>query len=262
MSVLEIVLAALLLCQATMTLTWLIANRIDNYSIVDITWSVNFPLIALLLAANYVGSEFSSAVMALPVTIWGLRLGYHLYVRIRSHIEVEDGRYIALRQEYGARLKGRFYRFYTMQSVSNVLLAIPFFIQYANPQPHPSSIQIAGVVIWLIGTLGESIADKQLADFKSEPHNKGKVCNAGLWGWSRHPNYFFEFTIWIGFALTAYGLPYWPLAFLSPLIIWLLLLFVTGVPLNEKQNLESKGEAYRRYQEQTSKFFPLPPKRK
>lgn len=251
---------ALLLCCGMMTLTWFIANKIDNYSIVDITWSYNFPLLAALLFFTGPGIMERKLLMLICVAVWGYRLGTHLLIRILGHLHQEDGRYLEMRKKWSKNIKANFFSFYQMQAASNVFLAIPFFVMAVNSSEGIALLEWIGLGIWIIALLGESVADKQLANFKKDSANKGKVCNVGLWAWSRHPNYFFEFTIWVGFATMASASPYGWLAWLSPASILFLLLRVTGIPMTEEQAVRSKGEAYLAYQRTTSKFIPLPPK--
>jgi steroid 5-alpha reductase family enzyme len=121
-------------------------------------------------------------------------------------------------------------------------------------------LEAAGVAIWLVGLIGESIADGQLAAFKADASNHGRVCDVGLWRYSRHPNYFFEWTIWIGYAVFALASPWGWLALAMPALMLHFLINVTGVKATEEQALRSKGERYREYQQRTSMFIPLPRK--
>jgi steroid 5-alpha reductase family enzyme len=123
-----------------------------------------------------------------------------------------------------------------------------------------TTLEYIGAFIWLVGLVGESTADQQLKTFKGDTNNKGKVCDIGLWGWSRHPNYFFEWTIWIGYATFALASPYGWLALPLPFMMLHFLLNVTGVKATEEQALRSKGEAYAHYQRTVSAFIPLPRK--
>lgn len=257
---LELVLYSLLLCFGTMFITWLVAMKIDNYSIVDAVWSYNFPLIALLLFFIADGSVERKLLTLLAVVLWAGRLGTHLLIRIMGHLDHEDGRYLTLREDYGDNLKFRFLMFYFMQAASNVFLAIPFFILMTSNQ-EMQVIEWIGIGVWAIAFIGEAASDRQLAAFKKDPNNKGKVCNVGLWSWSRHPNYFFEFMIWVGFATFCLASPMGWLAWICPASILFLLLKVTGIPLTEQQSIKSKGQAYLEYQKSTSMFVPLPPKK-
>lgn len=261
MEILLLFVWALVLCCGTMFITWLIAMKMDNYSIVDIVWSYNFPLIAILL--YYIGDGLfeRKLLIALCVCAWGLRLGTHLFIRILGHIHQEDGRYLELRKRYGTKLKSEFLSFYMMQAASNVLLAIPFVLIANNSAEKITALEFAGLALWLVSILGEATADKQLANFKKNPENRGKVCNVGLWSWSRHPNYFFEFMIWVSYATIATASPYGWISWICPASILFLLLKVTGIPMTEEQSIRSRGEAYIEYQKTTSKFIPLPPRK-
>lgn len=235
------------------------ARWIDNYSIVDVVWSYAFGLVTLWYAAAMPGWMPRRLAVAVVVVVWSARLGTHLAVRVRAHHPAEDGRYVTMRREWGAQLVSRMFRFYQMQGVSVVILATPFLVACANARRGFAPVEIIGFLIFLIGVAGETSADAQLARFKRNAENRGRVCDVGLWRYSRHPNYFFEWTIWVGFWLIACGAGPWGIAtILAPLIILYLLLRVTGIPLSEAQSLQSRGNAYRRYQRITSVFVPLP----
>ncbi len=123
---------------------------------------------------------------------------------------------------------------------------------------HP--LEFAGAALWLIAISGEALADAQLAAFKRRASNKGRVCDAGLWRYSRHPNYFFEWLIWVAYFVFALGSPWGWVAIVGPASILYLLLRVTGIPMTEEQSIRSRGDAYRRYQQTTSAFIPWFPK--
>ena len=129
-----------------------------------------------------------------------------------------------------------------------------------NPAPQLHALELAGAALWLLALGGEALADAQLAAFKRDSANKGRVCAVGLWRFSRHPNYFFEWLIWVAFFVFALGSPRGWVAIIGPASILYLLLRVTGIPLTEEQALRSKGDAYRRYQQTTSAFIPWFPK--
>jgi len=125
-----------------------------------------------------------------------------------------------------------------------------------NASPRISPFEWVGFILWAISVNGERVADSQLSNFKKNPANKGKVCSEGLWNYSRHPNYFFQWLMWMSYFIFALGSPYGYLAIISPAIILYLLLKVTGIPLTEEQSIRSKGDAFREYQKTTSAFIP------
>lgn len=152
--------------------------------------------------------------------------------------------------------------FFQTQAIAAVLFTIPALIASVNPAPELSWIELAAVGVWVIGGVGESMADRQLERFKSDPANRGRTCQIGLWRLSRHPNYFFEWVIWVGYALFATASPWGWIAWLCPAAMLYLLLNVTGIPMTEAHALRSRGEEYRRYQETTSAFVPWFPRQK
>ncbi len=125
-----------------------------------------------------------------------------------------------------------------------------------NPEPTLAPLEYAGTALWMVALAGEAVADAQLAAFKRDPASKGQVCQRGLWTYSRHPNYFFEWLIWVAWALFGMASPYGWISILCPLLMFYFLFRVTGIPATEAQSLRSKGEAYRRYQQTTSAFVP------
>ena len=236
-----------------------VARRIDNYSIVDVVWSYAFGLVTIWYAAAGSGWLPRRVAIASAVFLWSARLGTHLAIRVRSHHPREDGRYVTMRREWGDQLLSRMFRFYEIQGASVILLALPFLVVCLNARIGFTPIELLGLMVAVLGVAGESTADRQLAQFKSDASNRGRVCDVGLWRYSRHPNYFFEWTIWVGFWLIACAGGAWGIAtIVAPLFILYLLLGVTGIPLSEAQSLRSRGDAYRRYQAITSAFVPLP----
>jgi len=237
------------------------ARRLNNYGIVDIAWSYGFALAVGLWAAIGPGWLVRRAWIAALVLIWSLRLGTHLLVRVSRLHPREDSRYEDLRRDWVARFEAKMTGFFQLQAASIVLLCAPFFAVCLNPAPRVAAAEIAGTILWLAGVGGEALADAQLAGFRRDPARHGQVCQAGLWRFSRHPNYFFEWIIWVGYFVFACGSPGGWIGLISPAAMLYLLLRVTGVPMAEKQSLRSKGEAYRRYQETTNAFFPWFPRR-
>jgi len=251
-------LTALIGLLVLFTGVFLFARRVDNYGVVDVAWSLSFAALAVYLAVAADGWWVRKALFATIVSVWSLRLGIHLWRRVQSHHPEEDGRYATMREEWRANLGKKMFLFFQMQAVSVVVLGLPFLFATSNGTIGLAPLEIAGFAVWLAAQLGESVADAQLARFKRNPANTRRVCDVGLWRYSRHPNYFFEWLIWIGFFLVGAAAPWGWTGVIAPAVILYLLLKVTGVPPTEEQALRSRGEAYRRYQRTTNAFFPGP----
>ncbi len=243
------------------TLTWLLSRKWDNYSFVDIAWSYSLALLVPLYAWMIQGHPLRSAVTVAIAAIWSLRLGTYLLIRIKKHHPHEDVRYQVLRRKWAGHLGSRFFMFFQAQAILIILLSLPFLLALLNPSPRFALMEYIGIAVWFIGISGEAIADAQMQKFKTNPANKGRVCDIGLWHYSRHPNYFFESVLWWGFWLYACGSPWGWVTIYAPLLILHFLVRVTGIPLTEKCAVESKGESYRIYQRSTSAFIPWFPKK-
>ena len=244
-------LAALL-----MSAGWLWQRRHDNAGIVDVLWSFGLGGAACLLACLGDGALAPRLILATLGLAWGARLGLHLWHRV-SH-EAEDGRYRYLRQHWqGSQLK--FFLFFQAQALLIVLFALPFLAASRTSSDEPLHLAMA-IAIWLACVAGEGIADRQLARFRADPSTKGRTCRAGLWRYSRHPNYFFEWLHWFSYVVLAIGSPQWALAWLGPVLMYLFLRYLSGVPFTEAQALRTRGEDYRDYQRTTPMIFPWFPK--
>jgi steroid 5-alpha reductase family enzyme len=241
---------------ALMLCIWWLALRINNLGIVDIAWSYAFAPVAVFYAATTQGDPARRWLVAGMVALWSLRLGTHLYIRVVSHHPQEDVRYAEMRAQWKNHFKLRVLFFFELQAGLIALLSIPFLIACLNPNRGISSIEYAGMAVWLVALGGEAIADWQLKQFRAGPKNRGQICRAGLWNYSRHPNYFFEWLVWVGFFVFALGSPLGCTTIYCPALMLFFLLRVTGIPLTEKLSVSSKGEAYREYQRTTSAFVP------
>ncbi|MBI3884962.1 MAG: DUF1295 domain-containing protein [Opitutae bacterium] len=261
MTAAALLLSALAGLCAAFALLYALARRIDNYGIVDIAWSYAFALLAVFYAVAGPGWPPRRALIATLAALWSARLGTHLYRRVMGHHPVEDGRYVQLRQDWAGRFAAKMFGFFQLQAASVVLLGAAFLAACLNPAPQWPALEFAGSALWLLALGGEALADAQLAAFKRDSANRGRVCDAGLWRCSRHPNYFFEWLIWVAFFVFALGSPHGWVGAVGPVSILYLLLRVTGIPLTEAQALRSKGDAYRRYQQTTSAFLPWFPKK-
>lgn len=226
---------------------------------VDVVWAAAIGALAIGYAAVGDGSLEKRILVVLVTGTWSFRLLRHLAVRLAGHSE-EDGRYQAMREQFGRHAGAFFLGFFVLQGLVAWLFALPAWAVANDPAASLDVWVIAGVVVWLVSLAGENLADRQLAAFRNDPDNKGKVCNTGLWRYSRHPNYFFEWLHWFSYPLIALGAPHQWLTWLGPVIMLLFLYRLTGIPYTEKQSLKSRGDAYREYQRTTSAFIPLPPK--
>ena len=238
-----------------MFILWLIQLKTKKADIVDIAWSYNFAVIAILCYWIGNGFELRKALIAFMVCAWSIRLGTYLYSRVMGHKE-EEGRYKQLREDWKGSVNAKFFAFFMFQGILNVILSLPFFIISTNTSPEIHWLEWTGFSIWLVGIIGESTADQQLKRFKSNPENKGKVCTYGLWNYSRHPNYFFEWTMWMAYFCFALATPYGWISVICPAMMLFFLLKVTGIPMTEELAVKTKGEAYLEYQRTTSMFVP------
>jgi steroid 5-alpha reductase family enzyme len=246
------------LVAAVMFAAWLIHLRRRDAGVVDVAWSANLALLAILYAALGSSDPARRLLIALMGGIAGFRLALHIHRRSRG--KPEDGRYATLREQWGGDVALKFLLFFLFQGAIDVFLSIPFLVAAINPFPKISPLEWAGVLLWAIAIAGEGAADRQLEGFKANPANRGKTCRAGLWRYSRHPNYFFEWLVWIAYAVFALASPWGFLALTCPILMLYFLVRVTGIPATEAQALKSRGDDYRDYQRTTSAFVPWFPK--
>ncbi len=245
----------------TMAVVWYISERIQNAGIVDVAWSGMFAILALIYGLLASGSALQRGAAAAMMILWSLRLTAHLWKRNIGHLDVEDARYSKLREKWGSSASWKMFLFFQFQGVTNVLLSIVILVCCLNPSLVIAPVQWAGLALWAIAIAGESVADAQLRTFKADPENRGKVMSSGLWRYSRHPNYFFEWLVWVAWFLFALDMPWGWATIYAPLLMLWFLYKVTGIPATEEHSVESRGEAYREYQRTTSPFVPWFPKR-
>ncbi len=238
---------------------WLIQSRTRNATTADIGWSIGMALLVYWYALQLDGYWIREVIVIALVTAWSARLSSHLIARMINDAE-EDSRYAQFREDWGANANRNFFVIYQLQPIFNLILAVPFLLMFLNPSTSIHWIEIFGIVLWVVGLVGESVADIQLDRFKRQPQNKGKICQEGLWAYSRHPNFFFEWWMWVSYAVMCLGSPLGYLGTLAPAFMLFLLMKVTGIPIMEKNALRIKGEAFREYMRTTSFFIPLPRK--
>lgn len=233
---------------------WFIVSVIKKRNdVADIAWGLGFVLIAWL---SFLMSGFSIKAFSINclVTVWGVRLALHIYNRNKD--KPEDSRYFKLRNTWRNFYLRSYLQIFILQGALLFLVSIPvMFINNSNSNNF-GLLEIVGFIIWGIGFYFESTGDRQLKEFISNPLNKGKLMESGLWRYSRHPNYFGEVTQWWGIFIIALSLPGSFFTIIGPLTITILILFVSGVPILEKKY--SGRPDFEEYKKRTSIFFPLP----
>ena len=258
LSVLTLVLPGWIVAFAVMALLWAWHLRAKNAAIVDVGWTALVGGLSVFYALRVVdGMPGRRLALAAMLGSWGARLTVMLlYDRVLGR--PEDGRYANLRLRKGARANAWFFWFFQAQAVAAIFFSIPALVAVLNPADEFSVVEFVAAALWVVGFAGESTADRQLLHFRLDPQNRGKTCQVGLWRYSRHPNYFFEFVMWVAYALFASATPSGWIAFACPAVMLFLLLKVTGIPPTEAQALRTRGDEYREYQRTTSVFVPLP----
>ena len=250
-------LAGWIVMAVVMCLFWLVQKRMGDAGIVDVVWALGVGLLSVGYAFFADGLPQRQLLIALMVALWALRLGGYLLVRVLRM--PEDGRYQKLRERWRETTQTKLFWFFQLQAFWSALFAAPMLIAADNPLPLGLP-DLFGVALWLTALAGETIADRQLAAFRNDPSTKGTVCRTGLWRYTRHPNYFFEWIHWWAYVLIGWQGPWGWLTLMGPATMLLFLFKITGIPPTEANALASRGDAYRAYQRSTSVFFPWPPK--
>lgn len=248
-----------------MTAAWLMQRRTGQDGWADAFWSLGLGLVGAAAALVPIQGQPLSVrqgLVALMIGLWGLRLGFH--IARRALTEPSDRRYAALRADWGDRASVKMFGFLMLQAGAAALLLISVLLAAHHPQTSVSLQDLLAASLFITALIGTALADQQLANFKSDPANRGLICNTGLWAWSRHPNYFFEWLGWCAWPLLAIrleaGWAWGWLALSAPVYIYWLLTRVSGIPLLEAHMRASRPVAFRAYAAKTSAFFPRPPK--
>lgn len=237
---------------------WLMQLRTGNAGEVDAVWAWTLGLLGPWFAWHSTAEPVVRVLIAVMPLAWGLRLGTFLWRR--NHGRPEDGRYAQLRREWGAQANWRMWTFFQVQVLFSMLIALGLWVASRRETPVPVPLVVLSAVIWLVSVIGEAVADAQLAAFKRDPANRGRVCRQGLWRYSRHPNYFFECLHWAAYVPLAWGAPWALLALVPPLVMAFLLMRLSGIPATEAQAARTRPE-YAEYIRTTSPLIPWPPKR-
>ena len=251
-------LTVLVVAVLAMSAMFVVHLRTRNAGYVDAAWAALLALAALWHGSTGDGAPVPRIATAVLGALWGFRLALHLLNRVLH--EPEDGRYRALRERWAGDQR-RWFVFFMLQALAVVVFALPFQVAASNPVGGVTVWVVLGVSIWIVALAGETIADRQLAAHRADPANAGRTCRTGLWRWSRHPNYFFEWLHWFSYAAFAIGADAAWVALAAPALMGAMLAWGSGIPFTEQQALRTRGEDYRRYQRETSAFFPWFPAR-
>jgi steroid 5-alpha reductase family enzyme len=251
---------------AVMLAAWVAWRRTKKSGWIDTGWTLGVGLVGVPSALIAIGAGESSSrrwLVAALVACWSLRLGWHL--ALRTWQGGDDPRYGALINEWGAQAPGQMLRFAQIQALAAIPLVVTILVAAHIPVPELSIGDWLGVGTLAVSIAGEALADDQLRRFSADRSLKGKVCNRGLWAWSRHPNYFFQWLGWLSYPVIALAsVPVFPWALLTlSAAVWMywLLVHVSGIPPLEQHMVKSRGEIFRAYQMSTNAFFPGPTRR-
>lgn len=252
---------AAMMC-AAMSLAFLAEKRTGNSGWIDVVWTFGLGATgcAVAIAPFGAGPSARRVLVAALVLAWALRLGLHIAGRTRGI--VDDPRYARLKSDWGAAKDRQMFRLLQMQALASIPLGVGILLAAHRPSPSLDLQDAAGVLIFVVGLAGGALADRQLRSFARDPAHRGRVCDTGLWGWSRHPNYFFECVLWCAYpviAIAAAGYPLGWIALAAPAFMTLLLTRVSGIPPLEEHMLAKYGADYRRYQSRVSALLPWPP---
>jgi steroid 5-alpha reductase family enzyme len=255
-----LLISGAVLVSLAMSIAWLIQRQTRNAGWVDVCWTFATGLAGILFALAPIGWPLTwrNWAVALLAAAWSLRLGLHIVQRTAGG--TEDPRYTEYRHKWGAQYQPKMFGLLQVQALFAFLPAVSMLLAARNPAPGLRVLDIAALLVIAVALVGEAVSDRQMHAFRAAPTNKGKVCDTGLWRFSRHPNYFFEWLGWLAYPLFAIDAA-WPwgwLAFVAPAVMYWLLVYVSGIPPLEEQLLKTRPDAFRAYQSRTNAFFPGP----
>jgi steroid 5-alpha reductase family enzyme len=261
MELLTALVAMALALFAIMAVSWFVQDRTGHSGWIDVFWTFGVGIVGIVAAMTppHFASPHRNLLVAMLAFLWSARLGVHIMRRnLRT---TDDPRYAQLRKEYGAAARGKMFWLVEKQAIVSIPLVLAITLAAHNPDVQMRWQDIAGLIVMLVSIAGETVADMQLRAFQRDPQHRGRICDVGLWRWSRHPNYFFEWLGWLAYPLIAISGTYeWAwLSLLAPAVMFWLLRYVSGVPPLEEHMRETRGVAWDAYAARTSAFFPLPP---
>ena len=252
----ELLLTTAIAASALLFLTWAISLPAKDASIVDVAWGLGFVVIGWVTFAQFPDDPLSIIPLAM-VTIWGLRLG--IYIGLRKRGKGEDYRYKSIRDKAPDTFpRDSLFKVFLLQALLLWLVSLPLQMGIAAPPSGVNVLVFSGILLWTIGFFFESVGDWQLARFKANPENQGKVMDQGLWRYTRHPNYFGDFCVWWGIYFLALAGGHW-WTVVGPLVMTALLMRISGAALLEK-TIGRRRPGYDEYAARTNAFFPGPQK--
>ena len=252
--IIQYLLLMLLVPVVAFSLVYLIARLTGKVTFLDAAWGVGYVLIAWIAFFAFSPRELPNLLLALAVSLWGLRLAWYVVKRIAK--AGEDKRYQEILKGYGENAQAKaFLRLFMLQAgLQYIVSAAILRMNYTDPKPVGIATWV-GLFIFVLGFVFEAVADGQLAAFKRDPNNKGKILQSGVLKTSRHPNYFGESLVWLGLGVMNLTYAWGWLALISPEVITYLLLFVSGIPIQEKG--KDQSPAWWEYASKTPKFVPI-----
>jgi steroid 5-alpha reductase family enzyme len=262
---LRISMILLLVCGAVlvslgMMLAWAMQRLTRNAGWVDVCWTFSTGLCGVLFSLAPIGWPLTwrSWAVALLVAFWSLRLGLHIARRTAGG--TEDPRYTEFRHRWADLYEPKMFGLLQIQALFAFVPAVSMLLAARNPVPSLRLLDVAALVVLMVALVGEAVSDRQMQAFRADRANKGQVCDTGLWRYSRHPNYFFEWLGWVAYPLFAIDAS-WPwgwIALCGPAVMYWLLVHISGIPPLEAQMLKTRPDAFRAYQRRTNAFFPGP----
>ncbi|EGP56641.1 hypothetical protein Agau_C200566 [Agrobacterium tumefaciens F2] len=259
MVMMSVVVALAVLMSVLMAAAWALQRLTGSSGWIDTVWSASVGLGGIVAVLFSDGDAWRRGAAVFLVIVWSLRLAGHIGLRTRGG--GEDPRYAKLIEQWGSNASLRLFGFLQIQAIAAFVLVLAVYLAASNPQAFPRFTDLVALFVAAGALVGEAISDAQLSRFRKTPAAKNGVCEMGLWRYSRHPNYFFEWLFWCGFPLLAIHAQPWSwMSLAAPVMMYWLLVHVSGIPPLEEHMLKSRGEKFRALQNRVNAFFPGPRK--